>query len=95
MSKKLELIKDRKARLATQLAELLEEEKQTEAKNQKRYEQRIVRAFRNNGLLSHEEKVIFNEISQMAIRLNGESIMPVVDESESYAVENKDSNNGW
>ena len=95
MSTKLEQIKDRKEKLAAQMAALENEEKKTESKIKERYERRIVRAFRNNGLLSHSEKIILNEINQMAVRLNGENIIPVIEEPESYVVENKDSNNGW
>lgn len=95
MSKKLDQIKERKARLAAQLAELNEEEKQTEAYIQKRYEQRVVRAFRNNGLLSHEEAIILNEINQMAVRLNGESHVPVNVDLSDFDNEEVEPTNGW
>jgi len=95
MSKKLDQIKDRKARLVAQLADLNEEEKMTKENNQKRYEKHIVRAFRNNGLLSHEEALILNEINQMAIRLNGGSSMLDKNEFSNYDGENMETNNGW
>jgi len=69
MSKKLDLIRERKQKIAHELAQIDRAERELEAAMAQRRERRIVRSIRKLGLLSFSEVVLMQEISDLAKRL--------------------------
>ena len=72
MSKKLDQIRQRKARIEAELAKLGEAEREAEKLAKQRRERSIIRAIRKSGILSHDEVVVVREITSLAARLSND-----------------------
>lgn len=69
MTKKLDQIRERRAKLEAELTQLAAEEKRAAKHAQRQRERRIIRAMRQSGVLAREESVVLQEIAVMRGRL--------------------------
>ena len=76
MSKKLDQIRDRRAKLEAELTQLAAVEKRAAKHAQRQRERRIIRAMRQSGVLAHDEAVVLREIANICDRLKHRATTP-------------------